>query len=340
MAVTQADVAQRAGVSQRTVSNVVNGLASVSPRTHERVTAAIRELGYSPSLAARRLRVGRSGVLQLVVPELDVPYFAELARSVLKCAEDQGYAVLVRQTLGSRQRERDALAGSAADYADGTILSAVTPIDELLTGRTQRSPVVLIGERTGMGLVDHIGIDDHAAAAVATEHLLAAGRRRIGFIGAHPDSSLRMAELRFSGYAQALTSTGLQVDPGLVVQTGSYHRADGASAMARLLDRPEPPDGVFCATDLLALGALRCLHERRLRVPDDIAVVGFDGLEEGRFSIPTLTTIEPDKRELARISVATVISRITASGVDSAELAVDDHAIPFALVVRESSPTA
>ena len=337
MPVTQADVAQRAGVSQRTVSNVVNGLPSVSPDTLVRVTAAIRELGYTPSLAARSLRVGRSGVLQLVVPELDVPYFAELARGVIKSAEDQGYAVLVRQTLGSRERERDALEGSAAEYADGTILSAVADIQELMVGRELRSPVVLIGERSGRGLVDHIGIDDVAAAVTATNHLLESGRRRVAFVGAHPDSSLRMAALRFTGYERALAAAGMTVDPDLVVQTGSYHRRDGETAMASLLARDNPPDGVFCATDLLALGAMRAAHEHGLSVPGDIAVVGFDGLEEGRYSVPSLTTIEPDKQQIARVSVDTLLARIRAREAGPDETEVHDVTIPFSLVVRESS---
>lgn len=337
MPVTQADVARRAGVSQRTVSNVVNALPSVSPDTLERVTAAIRELGYTPSLAARSLRVGRSGVLQLVVPELDVPYFAELARGVIKSAEDQGYAVMVRQTLGSKERERDALEGSAAEYAEGTILSAVAEIEDLMAGSEQRSPVVLIGERTGMGLVDHIGIDDVAAAEAATNHLLESGRRRVAFVGAHPDSSLRMAALRFTGYERALRAAGMRVEPDLVVQTGSYHRKDGEAAMRALLSHDERPDGVFCATDLLALGAMRAAYELGLTIPGDIAVVGFDGLEEGRYSVPSLTTIEPDKQQLARVSVETLLARIRAreSGADTSE--VRDVAIPFTLVVRESS---
>jgi len=335
--VTQADVAERAGVSQRTVSNVVNGLPSVSPDTIERVTMAIRELGYTPSLAARSLRLGRSGVLQLVVPELDVPYFAELARGVIKSAEDQGYAVMVRQTLGSRERERDALEGSAAEYAEGTILSAVGDIGELMAGRAHRAPVVLIGERTGMGLVDHIGIDDVAAATAATNHLLESGCRRVAFVGAHPDSSLRMAALRYTGYELALRAAGITVDPDLVIQTGSYHRQDGEAAMLALLSRDDRPDGVFCATDLLALGAMRAAYERGLRVPDDIAVVGFDGLEEGRYSIPALTTIEPDKQQIARVSVETLLARIRAGEIGAESVEVRDVAIQFSLVVRESS---
>jgi DNA-binding LacI/PurR family transcriptional regulator len=337
---TQGDVARHAGVSQRTVSNVVNGLPSVTPDVAARVSAAIKELGYRPSLAARSLRVGRSGVLQLVVPELDVPYFAELARGIIKCAEDEGYAVMVRQTLGSRERERDALEGSAAEYADGTILSAVASVEELMSDRQSGTPVVLIGERSGMGLVDHIGIDDVAAAAAATEHLLGAGRRRVAFIGAHPDSSLRMAALRLRGYEQALQAAGIPIDPDLVVQIGSYHRQDGEVAMESLLALADPPDGVFCATDLLALGALRSAYEHGVRVPADIAVIGFDGLEDGRYSVPALSTIEPDKQEIARLCVETLLSRIRAGEAGVASPVVRDLSIPFRLVVRESSTSA
>jgi DNA-binding LacI/PurR family transcriptional regulator len=338
VAVTQQDVARRAGVSQRTVSNVVNGLATVGEDARERVIEAIRELGYRPSLAARGLRSGRSGVLQLVVPELDVPYFAELARRVVSVAEDRGYAVLVRQTLGDRDRERDALAGAAADYAEGTILSAVNPVADLLTGRESGSPVVLIGESTGLGLVDHIGIDDAAAAFAATDHLIRSGRRRVAFIGTHPDASLRMATLRLGGYRDALLEAGLPLDPRLIVQIGSYHREDGARAMSSLLELEDPPDAVFAATDLLALGALHRAHERGVRVPQDVAVVGFDGLEEGRYSVPTLTTIAPDKGEVARLSVETLLDRIRARESSDPSAPVTDLPVPFDLVVRASAP--
>jgi DNA-binding LacI/PurR family transcriptional regulator len=146
-----------------------------------------------------------------------------------------------------------------------------------------------------------------------------------------------MAALRFTGYEQALRAAGMRVDPDLVVQTGSYHRRDGEAAMRALLSRDERPDGVFCATDLLALGAMRAAYELGLKVPRDIAVVGFDGLEEGRYSMPALTTIEPDKQQLARVSVDTLLARIRAreSGPDTTE--VRDVTIPFALLVRESS---
>jgi LacI family repressor for deo operon, udp, cdd, tsx, nupC, and nupG len=337
MPTTQSDVARRAGVSQRTVSNVVNGLSSVGPEVRERVMDAIRDLGYRPSLAARGLRVGRSGLLQLVIPELDVPYFSELARHIVAAAEERGYALLIRQTLGSIERERAALDDSAGEYVEGTILSAVGPVGDVLSTRRTRPPVVLIGEGTEERLVDHVGIDDEAAAFLATERLLATGRRRVAFIGADPTSSLRMAALRRAGYGRALAVAGVAVDEELVVATSSYHRADGAAAMARLLDLESPPDAVFAATDLLALGALHCAAERAVHVPEDVAVVGFDGIEEGKYSTPTLSTIAPDTAAIARRSVDALIDRIAAAGATDDRPPADIR-VPFAFVERRSTP--
>lgn len=336
MGVTQADVARLAGVSQRSVSNVINNFPYVSADVVARVNEAIEQLGYAPSQAARSLRSGRSRVLQLVIPELDVPYFAELARGVVKHAEERGFQVMIRQTLGDSRRERDALEGSAAEYAEGTILSAVGPVERLVQ-RRPHPPLVLIGERAGAGLADHIGIDDTTAAAAATAHLIEAGRRRIAFIGADPGNSLRMAELRRQGYRQAMAAAGLPVDDALVVQTSSYHRRDGAAAMEALLASGRSPDAVFCATDLLALGALHSARNLGVSVPDDIAVIGFDGLEEGEYSAPSLSTVAPDKRAIAQGAVDTLIARIEARGTGSQGAEPQDVVIPFELVIRESS---
>ncbi len=339
MPVTQADVARLAGVSQRTVSNVVNNFPYVSAEVATRVKDAIESLGYTPSHAARSLRSGRSGVIQLVIPELDVPYFAELARGVVKFAEDDGYAVMVRQTLGEPSRERDALEGSAADYAEGTILSAVAPVEELLPATQRRTPVVLIGERSGQGLVDHIGIDDVEAARVATSHLIGLGRRRIAFVGADPVGDLRMASMRLRGFRQAHLAAGLEVDESLVVRTAAYHRRDGHRAVVDLLSRPEPPDALFCATDLVALGALRAAHDFGAAVPEDLAVVGFDGLEEGEFAVPALSTVAPDKQAIARRAVARLIELIS-SPADRSALEPSDVLVPFELLVRTSTVRA
>jgi DNA-binding LacI/PurR family transcriptional regulator len=194
---------------------------------------------------------------------------------------------------------------------------------------------VLVGERGGDGLIDHVGIDNSEAARQATVHLARSGRQRIAFIGAQEPGTLPMADLRNEGYLAALREEGHAIRAEYSRATVAYHRVDGETAMRELLALSVPPDAVFCATDLLALGALRAVYEAGLKVPDDIAIVGFDDLEEGRYSIPSLTTIAPDKQRLARAAVEALAARIDAPG-DSIE--PRDYVIPFELIVRESSP--
>ncbi|MFF9625146.1 LacI family DNA-binding transcriptional regulator [Streptomyces griseosporeus] len=330
---TLRDVAQRAGVSIRTVSNVVNGSVPVSDELRTRVEAALEELDYRPNLVARNLRRGRTGMIALVVPELDVPYFAELAREVITAARAHGYVVMLDQTDGDGERERELLGReSRATMFDGLLLSPLTISAEELRSRTNRVPVVLLGEHIFNGNFHHVAIDNIAAAREATEHLVSLGRRRIAAIGDQPYSTGETAQLRTIGYRQALERAGLPLDPELVVPTPRFHRRLGAEAMERLLALPEPPDAVFCYNDLLAIGALHALTRAGLRIPEDVAVVGVDGIQEGRYSSPALTTVAPDKAAIARSAVGTLIAVIDGTAPPPTETKA-----PYRLVVREST---
>jgi DNA-binding LacI/PurR family transcriptional regulator len=296
------DVAARAGVSIKTVSNVVNGYVHVAPETRARVQEAIDALGYVPNPAARRLRGGLSGVIALAVPDLRSPYFAELAGHVVAAAAPRGWTVLIDQTDGRGDRELDLVAGLHRHAIDGIILSPVaTPAAEL-TSR-HGVPSVLLGERNSRGPVDHVAIDSVAAAADATRHLLGLGRRRIAVIGAPDRPTAITRQHRLAGYRTALTDAGIAARPGFAVPVGGLHRADGAEAMARLLDTGARPDAVFCCTDLLALGAIRTLLERDIDVPGDVAVMGFDNIDAACYSMPTLSTIDPHNERIAQIAV-------------------------------------
>ncbi|MEV4704181.1 LacI family DNA-binding transcriptional regulator [Actinoplanes sp. NPDC049316] len=303
------DVAARAGVSIKTVSNVVNGYVHVSPETRARVQQAIDALGYIPNVAARQLRSGRSGVIALAVPELQSPYFAELAGLIVQAAERRSWTVLIDQTDGHADRERNLVAGLRRHAIDGLIFSPLALAGEELS-TTGDTPMVLLGERIWHGPADHVAIDSTAAAMEATRHLAGLGRRRIAAIGAQSRPSAVTAHQRLAGYRAALAEAGLPEDPRLIAEVESFHRVDGAAAMAALLDGPEPPDAVFCFNDVLALGALRTLLERGLSVPGDVAIAGFDDIEDGRFSTPTLTTIAPDTAEIARLAVDLLAERL------------------------------
>lgn len=335
MASTLKDVAQRAGVSVRTVSNVVNNYVYVAEETRAKVQAAIDELGYRPNLLARNLKLGRSGIIGLVVPELDVPYFAELARLIVQEARAAGYTVLIDQTDGDERRELELVTEDPRGVTfDGMIVSPLSLTADQFESRRTTAPVLLLGERLFTAGVDHVAIDNVAAAREATAHLISLGRTRIAAIGVQEGGGT--ATLRTRGYREAFAQAGLPVDESLMIPTRYYHRADGATAMARLLDRPEPPDAVFAFSDLLALGAQRVALSRGLAVPRDVAIVGFDDIEDGRYASPTLTTIAPDKAEIARAAVRQIVARIDHAdrghGRESKEIEA-----PYRLVVREST---
>lgn len=335
---TLRDVAARANVSIRTVSNVVNGYAPVSEQLRRRVQVALDELEYRPNLIARSLKRGRSGVIALVVPELDVPYFAELARAVINAARVEGYSVMLDQTDGDPERERELLTlTSRAAMFDGLLLSPLVISAEELEARVNRVPLVLLGEHIFSATFHHVAVDNVAAARDATRHLVRLGRQRIAAIGDQPYSSGETAQLRTAGYREALVAAGLPVHDELIVRTERFHRRLGAEAAQRLLELPphHRPDAMFCYNDLLALGALRALTRAGCRVPDDIAVVGMDGIEEGLYSTPSLTTISPDKERIAQLAVRQLLDCIEGIAAPARETSA-----PYQLVLRESAPGA
>jgi DNA-binding LacI/PurR family transcriptional regulator len=327
------DVALRAGVSVKTVSNVVNGFQFVSDKTRAKVQAALDELDYRPNLSARLLRGGRTGIVALAVPEISSPYFAELAAQFVQHAKGHGWTVLIDETQGARESERLVLDGIKSHLVDGLIVSPLALTAKEIESRRDRTPLVLLGERLTHSPVDHVSIDNVAGARAATAHLASLGRTRIAAIGSQPHVTGGTAALRLRGYRTALRAARIPYDPRLVVPARSYHRADGYAAMTALLDRPDRPDAVFCFNDLLAIGALRALHEHGCRVPHDVALIGFDGIEDGEFHTPSLSTITPDKGEIARLALAFLERRITGG----ADAEAQEGYAPFELLIRQSS---
>lgn len=330
---TLRDVAERAGVSIRTVSNVVNGYVPVSEEKRLRVQEAVAELGYRPSVVARHLRQGRSGLIALVVPELDVPYFAELARVVVAEARVRGYTVVVDQTDGDPDRERQLISRSGgAELFDGVILSPLALSGADIALRDSDVPLVLIGERVAATADAHVVIDNVTAAQEATQHLLSLGRRRIAAIGDQPYETGETAQLRTRGYRAAMAAAGIDVDESLVVPVPRFHFSDGARAMAQLLDAPGgPPDAVFCYNDLVAIGAMRTALSRGLRIPEDIAIVGFDDIEAGNYTTPSLTTVAPDKAVIGRVAVERLLAHLQGETLPTPGWA------PHRLMIREST---
>lgn len=333
-AVTMHEVAALAGVSIKTVSNVVNGYQYIRPATREKVEAAIAELGYQVNVSARNLRRGRTDLIGLAVPELSLPYFAELADSVIRAAEARGVTVLIEQTGSSRERELEVLSGQRRHLTDGLIFSPLALGQQDHDALQVDFPMVLLGERIFGGPADHVTMNNVEAARTATAHLLGLGRRRIAVIGAHEGETMGSAALREKGYRQALEEAGVPFDPALLAEAGLWHRATGAEAMHRLLDAGVEIDAVFGLNDALALGALHALHARRIDVPGKIAVIGFDDIEETAYSSPTMSTVAPGREQIAQTAVDLLLARIADPDPDRPfQRVVAD----FTIVGREST---
>jgi DNA-binding LacI/PurR family transcriptional regulator len=327
------DVARLAGVSVKTVSNVVNDFPYVSESTRARVLAAIAELGYRMNFSARNLSLGRTGMLTLAVPELRLPYFAELADAVIAAAAERGYTVLVEQTGGVRERELAVLTSDRRRMTDGLIFS---PIGLRAGDGAQLDvdyPMVLLGERALRGGVAHVAMANASGARTVAEHLLATGRRRIALVGSFDKWGPSAGSLRTRGFLEALDAAGVAHDPARTGEALEWTRATGAAAMREVLDRGVEIDAVFGLNDVLALGAMRVLYERGLRVPQDVAVAGFDDIEDGRYARPSLTTVEPGRAQIAHTAVTLLVERLVAGEpAPAAELVAD-----FRLQVREST---
>ena len=328
------DVARAAGVSIKTVSNVIHGYPHIRPETRERVEAAIAQLNYQPNRAARSLRSGGTDMIGLIVPDLRNPYFAELADDVMRAARERGFSVLIEQYDLDRESELAALRDAHLRGLDGILHSVLTlePGDAALLERVP-VPLVLLGERIFDSSRDHVTMRNTEGAQAATAHLLDLGRRRILALGSHPSEEMGSPSLRLRGYADALENAAVPFDAALVIPVDLWHRADGAEAMRAVLDAGVAFDGIVAFNDSLALGALRVLLERGIRVPDDVAVIGFDDLDETRYSLPALSTINPGRSEIARTAVELLASRIGGADAGPPREVFTD----FTLVEREST---
>ncbi|MEC3995819.1 LacI family DNA-binding transcriptional regulator [Actinacidiphila sp. DG2A-62] len=341
------DVAEHAGVSVRTVSNVVSGYTHVSPATRARVQRSLDELGYRMDYLARGLRSGRTGFVALAVPFLAEPYFAELAQAVVKAAARRGITVLVESTGGDSEVERRILSGGLTNVADGVLLSALTlPSDAAVS--VPDFPLVLLGEHSVGDGFPRVGIDNVAAARTAVEHLLEQGCRRIVALGRNGSENGRQ---RTEGYRQALAAAGVRKVNWLVVPVDDWTRKQGYEAVRQLLDGSGPlPDGIFAFNDALAIGALRALDASGVRVPQEVAVASVDDVQEAAYAHPPLTSIAPDLDVIAERALtlldqqAGAADRLPDAPADAPDA---PHApagpepapepTPFRLVVRESS---
>jgi DNA-binding LacI/PurR family transcriptional regulator len=328
---TLEEVARRAGVSRATVSRVVNGSTTVAPPIQEAVRRAVRELGYVPNLAARTLVTQRTDSIALVLPETatrvfsDDPLFPGIVRGVsqeLEAADRQLVLMMAGSAASHDRIERYAM----GRHVDGVMFASMHGMDPL-PGALARvgMPAVCSGRPLGRPDVPYVDIDHVSGVASAVRHLLDRGRQRIATI-AGPQDMVAGIE-RLAGYREALRGSHRRS----IVAVGDFTRESGAAAMRHLLDDDPALDAVFVASDLMADGALRTLREAGRRVPDDVAVIGFDDADFARYTDPPLTTVRQPIIDIGREMVRLLLRLADGEPVEHALI------LPTHLVVRDSA---
>ena len=326
--VTIAEVAAMAGVSATTVSHVFSGKRLVSAATRERVLDVVETLGYRPNNVARNLRTRQSKMVAVIVPDITNPFYAVLARGLADAVEGADYGTYVCNTDGALAREHRFVEDVLDRGVDGVVMGSVTVPPDVVTRLADLgTPFVCMHRGIEHPLVDTIWADDVSGAREATAHLLAGGVDRVAMIDGPGDTSGRL-----EGYREALAEAGAPFRDELVVH-GDWTRHGGHDAMCRLLELPERPSAVFCANDLMAIGAMDAAHEAGLRIPEDLRLAGFDDIEAATLVNPALTTVQNPSYETGRTAGELLLDRMTGRHGRGQRSAV----LPCRLVVRGSS---
>jgi len=320
------EVAKAAKVSVATVSRTLQMPDVVAPHTRSRVQAAIDRLGYTPNAQARMLRTARTHVIVALVPDISNPFFAEVIRGIEQVAHQNGYSVLLGDTQNSRVREKA--------YAE---LLATKQADGLITLLPHLPPVSMSGPLRIVNACDYVKdkaitsvyVDNVAAAREAVEYLLTLGHREIAFVTGPMESPISMD--RDQGYEQALQLAGLKRDRKLTA-VGDFSVESGVRAVDTLLAQEQRFTAVFCSSDEMAIGAMRAIKSKGLRVPEDVSVVGFDDIRFARYMDPPLTTVAQPKDELGREAMSMLIELLR--GVD---VPARKRILPTQLVIRGST---
>jgi len=299
-------IARLAGVSVATVSRVINHSGTVKPQNRERVLAAIEESNYQPNLLARQLRTARSNMILVLVSNIANPFCAEVVKGIEEEAEKNGYRILLCNTGSDMARSRSALTLLSGKIVDGIItMDAFSKLPELTTMIGQ-APWVQCAEYADEGSVSCVGINDIDASQYVIQHLINRGRQRIALI--NHDLSYKYARLRERGYNSVLEQNG---HGWRAVEYASELSFDaGRTAMETLLRADERPDAVFAVSDTLAAGALLAIAQAGLTMPDDIAVVGFDGTPLAEMVSPQLSTVAQPSLQIGRKAVSLLLNKI------------------------------
>jgi LacI family transcriptional regulator len=327
---TIAEVAEKAGVSASTVSHVINKTRYVSAEVTEQVLAAMDELGYRPNALARSLRRGETLTLGMILPDSANPFFAEIGHAIENEAFRKNYSMILCNTDGDPQKEAMYAEVLSNKQVDGMIFVATgEKSDTVQTLQRHNLPLVLVDRQLHEVEADTVLANNQQGGALVAEYLTALGHRRLGCITG--PSLLTLSAERVTGFQEALQARGL-MDKPVLLERGDFHPSSGYQAALRLLQSEARPTAIFACNDMMAIGVYRAAAQLGLRIPEDLAVVGFDDIELSSYLTPPLTTVAQPKAEIGQTAVSLLLERIGARDLPARRVVLETR-----LVVRESS---
>lgn len=327
--ITIHDVAAAAGTSYGTVSRVINDAPHVKNETRQRVLAAMDRLGYVVDRRARSLAGGRSQVLAVLAPDLGTGYIGEIIRGIDAEVELAQYELLLYTTHRQAAKESSYITNIARGMADGLVLVLPSDLDAIVAQLRQIGfPFVLVDYQGVAEDVPAVCATNWQGAYNATEYLIELGHRRIGFITG--DMEMAAARNRLAGYQAALRTHHLPTEPDLVIE-GKFHYPDGYAATLALLALATPPTAIFASNDDMAFGALEALRGQGRRVPDDVSVIGFDGIPQAALVHPPLTTVSQPLAKMGRVATQMLLDRLNDPGKPTRRIE-----LPTELIIRGS----
>ena len=311
--VTIQDLAAYLSINPSTVSRALNDHPRISGKTKERVLEAAQKLKYDYNHIAAALRKGKSNILGVIVPKLDRSFFATVVRGIEEVVNEAGYNVMICQSSDSYEGEVanvNALLRTRVDGIIASIARETKRFDHFEKVKEKGIPLILFDRVRTHLQVSTVEIDDFQGAYLATQHLVSQGCKRIAHLAG--SQNLNIYKNRFEGYRQALEDSGIAFEPALVIESNLNPEA-GRLSMAQLLDLPIPPDGVFSASDFAAIGAIQILKERKVAIPEQLALVGFSNEPFTDFVTPSLSSVEQFSKDIGRTSAQLFLEKMTAT---------------------------
>jgi LacI family repressor for deo operon, udp, cdd, tsx, nupC, and nupG len=323
------DVAKKAGVSRSTVSRVLTDSNRVDPETKQKVLAAIKELNYQPSQVARNLRKKETNLIAVIIPCISNPFFGSLVQGMEEVAVNKGYHVILCNTGEDATREVEYLRMLERKQVDGVILTALrNPLEEVKDYQSY-GPIVLASEYVEDDSIPAVIIDNIKAAAQVTEHLIMKGHRRIGFING-PEHIILCRD-RQKGYIQTLEKYEISVSHDLIT-SGDFTIKSGFEGTKQLLQLKERPTAIFAANDEMAVGVIEAVQQHGLRIPNEVAVVGFDNVQISKVVQPNLTTIDQPIFQIGVKSMELLLSCLEGQILEEKRIVLDTN-----LCIRQST---